>query len=100
MDALLNKGAALYSGRRYAEAILCYDAMLGVDGKCAMALAYKGLSLGESGWLQEAITYFKRALSIDNEFDLAAISKGMQRISSNRQGTKSRCNDILSCVTD
>jgi tetratricopeptide (TPR) repeat protein len=38
-------------------------------------LAYKGLSLGELGFLQEALKYFKKALSIDNEYDLAIISK-------------------------
>ena len=40
-----------------------------------MALAYKGLSLGELGNLQEAIKHFKKALTIDNDFDLANISK-------------------------
>lgn len=40
-----------------------------------MALAYKGLSLGETGKLQDALKHFKKALSIDKEFDLASISK-------------------------
>jgi len=40
-----------------------------------MALAYKGLSLGELGNLQDAIKHFKRALRIDSDFDLANISK-------------------------
>jgi len=40
-----------------------------------MALAYKGLSLGEMGKLQDAIKHFKKALSIDNQYDLASISK-------------------------
>ena len=40
-----------------------------------MALAYKGLSLGEMGKLHDAIKHFKKALSIDHEYDLASISK-------------------------
>ena len=40
-----------------------------------MALAYKGLSLGELGNLQEAIKHFKKALAIDADYDLASISK-------------------------
>ncbi len=40
-----------------------------------MALAYKGLSLGELGNLSEAIDYFKKALSIDQYCTLAQISK-------------------------
>ncbi len=40
-----------------------------------MALAYKGLSLGETGHLQDAIKHFKKALSIDQHYDLASISK-------------------------
>jgi len=42
-----------------------------------MALAYKGLSLGEMGELQEAIKHFKKALSIDKHYDLASISKDL-----------------------
>ena len=48
---------------------------LRIDKKCAMALAYKGLSLGEMGKLQDAINHFKKALSIDQHYDLASISK-------------------------
>ncbi len=48
---------------------------MNIDKKCAMALAYKGLSLGEMGKLQDAIKHFKKALSIDNQYDLASISK-------------------------
>ena len=40
-----------------------------------MAIAYKGLSLGELGNLQEAIKHFKKALSIDQDYELANISK-------------------------
>jgi len=40
-----------------------------------MALAYKGLSLGEMGQLNDAIKHFKKALSIDRHYDLANISK-------------------------
>ena len=39
-----------------------------------MALAYKGLSLGELGNLHEAIDYFKKALSVEQNYDLAQSS--------------------------
>ena len=39
-----------------------------------MALAYKGLSLGEMGNIPSAIKHFKKALSIDNDYELAQIS--------------------------
>jgi len=57
------------------KAIECYDEALRIDKKCAMAFAYKGLSLGEMGQLQDAIKHFKKALSIDHNYDLASISK-------------------------
>ena len=65
----------MHSEQKYSEAIECYDVALRVDKKCAMALAYKGLSLGEMGKLQDAIKHFKKALSIDEHYDLAKISK-------------------------
>ena len=40
-------------------------------------LAYKGLSLGELGNLEKAIKLFKKALTIDRDYDLANISKKM-----------------------
>ena len=57
------------------DAVACYDIALKIDKKCSMALAYKGLSLGELGNLSEAIDYFKKALSIDRYCTLAQISK-------------------------
>jgi tetratricopeptide (TPR) repeat protein len=65
----------LHTDEKYSEAIECYDVALNIDKKCAMALAYKGLSLGEMGKLQEAIKHFKKALSIDKQYQLASISK-------------------------
>ena len=73
----MNKGAVLHSEEKYLEAIDCYDVALKIDKKCAMALAYKGLSLGELGELQDAIKHFKKALSIDKDYDLAIISKNI-----------------------
>ena len=60
---------------KYLDAITCYELALKIDKKCSMALAYKGLSLGEMGKLSEAIMYFKKALSIDQYCTLAQISK-------------------------
>ena len=49
IDALINKGSALHVDEQYLDAITCYDTALKIDKKCSMALAYKGLSLGELG---------------------------------------------------
>ncbi|RZD36729.1 MAG: hypothetical protein CXT78_17090 [Thaumarchaeota archaeon] len=73
LDALLNKGATLHSNQKYQKAIDCYNVALKIDKKCAMALAYKGLS--EMGELEDAIKHFKKALSIDKQYELATISK-------------------------
>ncbi|MEK0318957.1 MAG: tetratricopeptide repeat protein, partial [Nitrosopumilus sp.] len=48
---------------------------LKIDKKCAMAFAYKGLSFGEQGRVKEALKFFKKALSIDKDYDIAKISK-------------------------
>jgi hypothetical protein len=39
-----------------------------------MAIAYKGLSFGEMGDIQLSMKCFKKALSIDNDYELAQIS--------------------------
>lgn len=39
-----------------------------------MVIAYKGLSIGEMGNVPLAMKYFKKALSIDNNYELAQIS--------------------------
>ena len=94
IGALIDKGVTLQNMGRYKLAIRSYDKALSVspdnidallnkgsvlhsDQKCAMALAYKGLSLGELGQLHDAIKHFKKALSIDKEYDLANISKNL-----------------------
>ena len=71
VDAILNMGAALHTLNRYD------DRALKIDKKCAMALAYKGLSLGEQGKIPQAIENFKKALAIDKDYDLAKLSKDM-----------------------
>ena len=48
---------------------------LKIDPKFPVALAYKGLSLGEQGKIKDALSLFKKALSIDKNYDLALISK-------------------------
>ena len=40
-----------------------------------MALAYKGMSLGELGKLNDALFCFKKALAIDKDYDLANMGK-------------------------
>ena len=67
----------MHTDGKYQDAIDCYDLALKIDKKHAMALAYKGLSLGEMGNLQDALKHFKKALSLDSDYDLANISKEM-----------------------
>ena len=74
LHAQINMGSVLHSLQKYIKAISCYDIVLSFDKKNAMAFAYKGLSLGETGNILLAIKYFKKALSIDNNYELAQIS--------------------------
>ena len=56
-----------------------------------MALAYKGLSLGELGNFEDAIKLFKKALTIDRDYDLANISKKMaQKLLKESKKTKTQ----------
>ena len=72
--ALINKGSVLHTLQKYSEAISCYNIVLSLDKKNAMAIVYKGLSIGEMGNIPLAMKYFKKALLIDCDYDLAQIS--------------------------
>ena len=74
LDVLINKGSVLHTLKKYSEAISCYDVVLDHDKRNAMALAYKGLSIGEMGNISSAIKYFKKALCVEQGYDLARIS--------------------------
>ena len=74
LEALINKGSVLHTLQKYSEAISCYNIVLSLDKQNTMAIAYKGLSVGEMGNIRSAIKYFKKALSIDNDYELAQIS--------------------------
>ena len=74
MNALINKGSVLHALEKYSKAISCYNIALNIDKNDPVALAYKGLCVGETGNIRLAIKYFKKALSIDNEYELAEIS--------------------------
>ena len=74
LDALINKGSVLHILKRYSEAIFCYDTVLNCDKRNTIALAYKGLSIGEMGDISSAIKYFKKSLCIDQDYDLPQIS--------------------------
>ena len=52
-----------------------YDKALKINKKFALTYAYKGLALGEKGKLKDAVKYFKKALSIDKDLELASVSK-------------------------
>jgi len=74
MNALINKGSVLHTLGKYIEAISYYDIVLNIDKNNPIVLAYKGLCIGETGNVSLAIKYFKKALSIDNQCELAEIS--------------------------
>ena len=74
LPILINKGSVLHTLQKYSEAISCYNIVLSLDKQNTMAIAYKGLSVGEMGNIRSAIKYFKKALSIDNDYELAQIS--------------------------
>ena len=48
--------------------------MLSIEKSNPIALVCKGLCIAETGNVQTAIKYFKKALSIDAECELAKIS--------------------------
>ena len=73
-SALLNKGSVLHALEKYVDAITCYNIVLRIDKNNPIALVYKGLCIAETGNIQLAIKYFKKALSIDGECELAKIS--------------------------
>ena len=67
-------GSALHTLGKYTDAISYYNTVLRLDEKNTLALAYKGLSLGELGNISIAVKYFTKALSIDCDYDLAQSS--------------------------
>ena len=75
LDALVGKGTLLHAKSKFTEAIELYDAALKLKPRFAMALACKGMSLGEMGKVNEALSCFKKALVIDKDYDLANMGK-------------------------
>ena len=74
MSALINKGSVLHALEKYTDAITCYNIVLSIEKDNPIVLAYKGLCIAETGNIQLATKYFKKALSIDGECKLAEIS--------------------------
>ena len=56
-------------------ALQYYNKALKINPKYPVALAYKGLSLGEQGKIKDALNHFKMALAVDKDYELAQISK-------------------------
>ena len=73
-NALINKGSVLQALQKYRDAIICYDIVLSINKNNPTVLVYKGLCIAEIGNVQLATKYFKKALSIDSEYELAEIS--------------------------
>ena len=74
ISALINKGSVFHALEKYTDAITCYNIVLSIDKNNPIALVYKGLCIAEIGNIQLAIKYFKKALYIDGEYELAEIS--------------------------
>ena len=83
-SALINKGSVLHALEKYTDAITCYNIVLRIDKNNPIALVCKGLCIAETGNIQLATKYFKKALSIDGECELAEISintaKGIMKL--------------------
>jgi tetratricopeptide (TPR) repeat protein len=75
LDALIGKGTLFHAKSKFSDAIKCYDSALKIKPRFPMALAYKGMSLGETGEIDNALSCFKKALVIDKDFDLANMGK-------------------------
>ena len=73
-SALINKGSVLHALEKYTDAIDCYNIVLCTEPNNPIAFVYKGLCIAETGNIQLATKYFKKALSIDCECELAKIS--------------------------
>ena len=78
-NALINKGTVLHELKKYTDAITCYDTVLNTKENNPIVLVYKGLSIAETGSINLATKYFKKALSIDAECKLAEISMNRAR---------------------
>jgi len=61
--------------KEFNAAIDYYDIALKIDENFPIALAYKGLALGELGDIDNALHFFKAALSIDRDYDVALEGK-------------------------
>ncbi len=59
---LLNKGCALHSMGKYAEAIICYNRILVSEPKNKESLANKGAALNKLGEFEEATKRFNKAM--------------------------------------
>ena len=77
IDALKNRGNALYYLGQYHEAIEYYDKILALDGNHTKALNNKGAALYYLGQPQEGIIYIDRALAIDGNDTDALSNKGI-----------------------
>jgi len=81
LDALINKGSAFHLEENYLEAISCYESALKIDKKCSMALAYKGLSLGELGKYLKQLVISKKHYLLTNIVLLHKYLKKLLKIS-------------------
>ena len=59
IDALVSIGATLHAMKEFNTAIDYYDSALKIDENFPIALAYKGLALGELGNIDNALYFFK-----------------------------------------
>ena len=55
--------------------MISYNKALEIEPSLPIAFAYKGLALGELGKINDALICFKKALSLDKDYDLALISQ-------------------------
>ena len=76
VEALNNKGYALYNLRKYNEVIEWYDKALKINPKLTSTLNNKGLYFKNKRNYNESIEYFDKALEIKPDFVDALYNKG------------------------
>lgn len=73
---LLDHGQSFLNAKRPAQALACFEEILGIDANHAEALMKKGSALERLQQNNEALEYYDRAIEADRNLALAYISKG------------------------
>ena len=76
-DVFYNKGITLARRGKYAEAIRCFDKVIGIKPDYYNATVSKGNALDELGRYTKAIECYDRAIEIEPDYSSAFYNKGI-----------------------